>query len=282
MVKILMACLSSFLLLCSGAAQTPSPPPPQQTAQQWEEQFLFMVTPIEEWCGPSKLGTATGFFFFNEERLYLVTNKHVVRDDGTTFFPDKLRIRLHTSASDHTQNGPYDIPLYQNKISTWREKPGVDLAAIELSQTEMSRFVFKAFTPSFFVPANIVIAAGDDVVVIGYPRGFSDLLHNYPVTRIGAIASAYPIPFNGQPLFLVDARLHPGTSGSPVLMKPSSILRTQTGTLHPGGETTYFLGVNSGEVIFPGESSGLNGVWYASEVQTITASSFKSATFAQP
>src|SRR2546426_815134 len=26
---------------------------------------------------------------------------------------------------------------------------------------------------------------------------------------------AYPIPFNGQPLFLVDARLHPGTSGNP-------------------------------------------------------------------
>jgi hypothetical protein len=156
------------------------------------------------------------------------------------------------------------------------------LATIELSQTDMSRFVIKAFAPSFFAPADIVIAAGDDVDIIGYPRGFSDVLHNYPVMRTGAIASAYPVPFNGQPLFLVDARLHPGTSGSPVLTKPSSILRTQTGMLHPGGETTYFLGVNSGEFIFPGESSGLNAVWYASEVQVITTSSFQTATFADP
>ncbi len=241
-----------------------------------------MVTPTEQWCGPSLLGTATGFFFFNENRLYLVTNRHVVRDDDKRYFPDKLRIKLHTNASDHTQNSFYDIPLYRNRISAWREKPGIDLAAIELSQTDMSRFVLKAFTPSFFVPPNIVLAPGDDVIVIGYPRGFADPLHNYPVMRTGAIASAYPMPFNGRPFFLVDARLHPGTSGSPVLMKPSSFLRTQTGTLHPGGETTYLLGVNSGEVFFPGESSGLNGVWYASEVQIITTASFQTATFIQP
>jgi Trypsin-like peptidase domain len=278
--RILAFCLSAFFLTSSGRAQTP--PAQRETIQQWEEQFLLMVTPIEQWCGPSKLGTATGFFFLNDNHLYLVTNRHVVREDNSTIFPDKLRIRLHTNAADHTQNSSYDLPLYKNGISTWREKPGVDLVAIELSQTEMSRFVIKAFAPSFFAPADIVIATGDDVVVIGYPRGFSDVLHNYPVTRTGAIASAYPIPFNGQPYFLVDARLHPGTSGSPVLTKPSSTLLTQTGLLHPGGVTTYFLGVNSGEVIFPGESSGLNGVWYASEVQIITTSSFRTATFADP
>ena len=280
--RVAVFCLSGSLLAFSGRAQTPSPPPPQLTVQQYEEQFLLMVTPIEQWCGPSRLGTATGFFFINENRLFLVTNRHVVRDESTSSFPDKLQIKLHTNAVDHTQSAYYNIQLYRDGISTWREEPGVDLVAMELSQVDMSRFVIRAFTPSFFVPANIVVATGDDVVVIGYPRGFSDTLHNYPVTRTGAIASAYPIPFNGRQLFLVDARLHPGTSGSPVLTKPSSVLRTQTGMLHPGGETTYFLGVNSGEVIFPGESSGLNGVWYASEVQSITSPSFKTATFADP
>src|SRR6266480_4187459 len=32
----------------------------------------------------------------------------------------------------------------------------------------------------------------------------------------------------------------------------------------------YFLGVNSGEAQFPGGSSGLNSIWYASEVLDLT------------
>ncbi len=241
-----------------------------------------MVAPVDEWCGPSRLGTATGFFFLNENRFYLITNRHVVRVESTNFSPDKLQIKLHTNNADHTQNSLYDIPLYQNGKSIWREKPGVDLVAIELPQKDMSRFVFKSFTPSFLAPANIIIAPGDDVIVIGYPRGFSDVLHNYPVMRTGAVASAYPTAFNGLPFFLVDARLHPGTSGSPVIAKPSSIWKTTTGTEVSGGIITYLLGVNSAEANFGGESSGLNAVWYASELMTITAASFETTTFADP
>ena len=278
------ALLILALIFAVDTVTTPSPSPQQGTAelspQQFLEQLLFVVAPIEQWCGPSRLGTATGFFFVNEERLYFVTNRHVVRDEEHRLYPDKLRLRLHTNVQDHTQNDNYDISLYRNGISVWREKPGLDLAAIEIPRNDVERFVIKALPPSLFAPTDLVIGPGDDVIIIGYPRGFSDTLHNYPVIRVGAVASAYPTPFQGKPLFLVDARLHPGTSGSPVLAKPSTTWRTLQGT-SVTGLSTFFLGVNSGEFFFGGESLGLNGIWYAAEVQAITISSFRTASFPQ-
>jgi hypothetical protein len=196
--------------------------------------------------------------------------------------PDRLRLRLHTNSLDHTQNADYDVALYRDHKSIWREKPGVDLAAIELPQEQMrGRFVLSAIAPNFLPPANLVVGAGDAVLIVGYPVGFSDSLHNYPVARTGAIASQYRLAFNGQPYFLADAHLHPGTSGSPVLLKPSPLIPTLE-TTRVGDFSIFFLGVNSGEVVFPGGSSGLNAIWYADEVEKITAASFQSQVFQQP
>jgi S1-C subfamily serine protease len=143
----------------------------------------------------------------------------------------------------------------------------------------MSHYQFVSMGTNWFPPDNLIIAPGDELMVIGYPLGFYDSLHNYPIVRTGAVASAYPIPFQGKPLFLVDARLAPGTSGSPVITKPSIVQRTSTATMY-GTTAVYFLGVNSAEVSPSG--TGLNTIWYAKEVKTITDPSFKTATFPQP
>jgi len=278
-ITTLMFALLSCVMI--ARTQTSQPPQPSLTLQQYLEQFFLMVAPIEGWSGATRLETATGFFFTNDNRLYLVTNRHVVRNDQNRFFPDKLSIHLHTNRQDNTQNADYDIPLYRNKTSVWREKAGVDLVAIEIPTNDMSKFVIVAISPTWLPPEKLAIAPGDDVMIIGYPLGFSDSLHNYPVVRTGAVASAYPVPFQGQPYFLVDARLHPGTSGSPVLTKPSSIQRTSTG-INFGDTTVYFLGVNSGEYNLNGVSSELNLVWYASEVKAITDTSFQTVTSLQP
>jgi hypothetical protein len=246
------------------------------------DQVFLIVAPIEVWCGPSRIATATGFFFTNESKLYLVTNRHVVRDELNRLFPDKLRLRLHTNAQDHTQNADYDVPLYRDMKSVWREKPGVDLVAIELPMQEMmSRFVLIALAPSLLPPRDLVVGPGDELLIVGYPRGFSDLVRNYPIVRMGAVASSYPTPFRGQPYFLIDARLHPGTSGSPVFAKPTNIQRTSSMTL-VGEYKMFFLGVNSGEINFGGESSGLNTIWYAAEVVALTESSFHWQPLQQP
>jgi hypothetical protein len=285
-VRASLLVLSISLLLVSVC---PAQAPPEQSNVQTMEQFLdqiwLMVAPIEMWSGPSKLGSATGFFFENDGKLYLVTNRHVVRQDdparGEHIFPDKLTLLLHTNPQDHTQNTNFDVPLYRDKKSLWREKPGIDLAAIELPVTDMHRFKFISMDQKFLPPDDVLLGAGDEVLIVGYPFGFSDTLHNYPVVRTGMVASAYPLPFGGQSFFLVDARLHPGTSGSPVLTAPTGMLKTETAT-RIADFHLYFLGVNSGEEVFPGGSSGLNAIWYSSEVQALTSASFQSRVLPYP
>ena len=58
--------------------------------------------------------------------------------------------------------------------------------------------------------------------MMGYPLGqYYDKENNLPVMRM--VWSQVCIQFlSRQPLFLVDARLHKGTSGSPVLTKEKS------------------------------------------------------------
>jgi len=251
------------------------------TVRQLVDQIPFVVTPIQIWSGSTKLGSATGFFFSNQQHLFLVTNRHVVRKEGDSFYPDTLSILLHTDAQDPSRNEEYRVQLYANRVSVWKEKSEVDLVAIEISQQEVTRFVIKPLSPQWLLPSYLLMAFGEEVIVVGYPRGFSDTLHNYPISRIGAVASVYPVDFNGGPFFLVDAHLHPGTSGSPVLLKYAPLRSATTGGAIGGG-SMYFLGVNSGEVNFGGDSSGLNAVWYARLVQEITDPGFHSASFLQP
>ena len=104
---------------------------------------------------------------------------------------------------------------------------------------------------------------------MGYPLGqYYDKENNLPVMRNGMVASVYPVPFRGNPYFLVDARLHKGTSGSPVLTKEKSTWIGANGDTVFGGASIYLLGVNSSTFPLPKdiEPLGLNAVIFASIV----------------
>jgi len=64
---------------------------------------LALVTArIEMFTAATKGGTATGFFFAtaDQRRLFLITNRHVVKNEGKLFFPDRLKVRLHVDRKD--------------------------------------------------------------------------------------------------------------------------------------------------------------------------------------
>ena len=72
------------------------------------------------------------------------------------------------------------------------------------------------------------------------------------------IASQYGINFNKKPYFLIDANLHPGTSGSPVVNSHHTLFREQ------GSKEGYKLfGIQSAQHLVDGEPLGLNVVWYS-------------------
>lgn len=251
------------------------------------------VTYIEQFKDGSKIGSATGFFYLRDRyRGFLVTNKHVVKNEEEGILPDTLKLLLHVNHRNIRLNDTVDIPLFDKSGNPlWKEHPEhseVDLALIQLNIDELEkRFVFPFFTAKDFFPRNFALNPGSDVLIIGYPQGFYDKEHNLPVFRNGMIASVYGIPFNGSPCFLTDANLHPGTSGSPVVTKPKNNYTNSEGrTILIGGEQYFLLGVHSGTYSIKfaedvEESLGLGIAWYIDLVDEISAL-FKPAYFNTP
>jgi hypothetical protein len=54
------------------------------------------------------------------------------------------------------------------------------------------------------------------ILFVGYPNGMFDHKHFTPIVRQGAIATPPELDFNDEPVFLIDASVFPGSSGSPV------------------------------------------------------------------
>ena len=58
----------------------------------------------------------------------------------------------------------------------------------------------------------------EDVLFVGYPNGMFDKANNLPVARRGITATPATVDYGGRPVFLIDASVFPGSSGSPVFL----------------------------------------------------------------
>jgi S1-C subfamily serine protease len=238
--------------------------------------LVLTVAPIQVIQAGAVVATATSFFYANKEKdaYFLVTNRHVV--EGAEAQPvkyDALRLKLHIDPSDISKNATVDLPLRRDSGTLWKgfNDPQIDLAVLPLDKAIMGKYLIRAFSAGVLPPPDLQIGVGEEVLVVGYPMGFHDDLHNLPIFRSATVASVYPVPFKGKPFFLADSLLHPGTSGSPVVLKPSTIIHKKGGTSFMSAPTTYFLGVNSGEWTVRGTGLGLNAVWFARLVEELTS-----------
>jgi hypothetical protein len=64
---------------------------------------------------------------------------------------------------------------------------------------------------------KIKVEVSDGVLVIGYPNGYYDEVNLFPIVKSGIVASMWGRNFKGEPCFLIDSRLFPGSSGSLVV-----------------------------------------------------------------
>jgi S1-C subfamily serine protease len=249
----------------------------EPTAIMALNEILLTVTLIVQLRNGGVIGSASGFFYTQSDHLYLVTNKHVVRGEKTA--PDALRLRLHTGANDVSKNADYDVPVFKGRKPVWREHPtakDADVAVVPLDLTDLQkRFIVKAWAKERLFPKDLRLDPGEHVFVIGYPLSFHDVKHNLPIFRNAMVASTYRVPFQGAQLFLTDANLHPGTSGSPVITKPKSAWVDEKGnTRIVTGTVYYLLGVHSGVVdpkVTGGVALGLGAAWYAELIDEILA-----------
>jgi hypothetical protein len=238
------------------------------------DEALFGVTRVLTFAGTSGLTEASGFFFERDARLYLVTSRHVLFDTPSRHSPDRIEIEMHTDARDLTQIARLSILLHRDGVATWHQASDsggeIDVAAIQIDRDAMPKgCVLQPFKPQHLVVGFDQFDVGDRLAIPGFPLGFFDTVHHLPVVRQASIASFYGIRFQGQGLFLTDARMHRGSSGSPVLARLEG-----DGAVHPRWS---LLGVHSSRMdmatrdVVLDESLGLNCAWYADVLMTLTA-----------
>jgi S1-C subfamily serine protease len=213
------------------------------------------------------LTNATGFFFSRGEHLFLVTSRHVVRDESSQHFPDAVRIALHVDPGNVARLTDFEIPLYREGQPVWRQgndsAGDIDIAMIELDRSALpADLAHRAFTADH-LPGDQGVEVGTPLLIVGFPLGFQDALHQLPVARHAILSSCFDLRFQGEGYFLTDARTHRGMSGAPVVTRMASPADGAAGL------PWMLLGVHSARLDVGtrdanvDEGLGLNCAWFA-------------------
>lgn len=238
------------------------------------EPILLTVARLCTYERTRPLTNASSFFFERDGRLYLVTSRHVMRDEPSKHFPDRLEIELHTDLGNLASSTGFSIPLYREGKSLWRQGEDaageIDVAVIEIDRGALPETtIYSAFTPEHLYRPERQIEIGTPLLVVGFPLGFHDGLHHLPVARHAVIASSFGMRFQGLGYFLTDARTHRGTSGAPVVMRSPEATSNGLGWI--------LLGVHSARMDIgtrdrqEDEALGLNCAWYGDILLTLTS-----------
>ena len=231
------------------------------------------------------------------QNLWLITNRHVAlpRREDKELLPSSLTFFLRRANADETLAWH---PITLDRAALLKRlrlhpNPVVDVAAVDVldlvgaelkARTDL--LPWRAVSREYFVGQNkINVEVADDVIVIGYPRDFYDQVNLYPVVKAGIIATKWGANFNGQPRFLIDAKLFPSSSGSLVVSKPRNFTFENGKFLTSDQKHYAFLGVLSSakmlrprpvelENLIVQEKLGydLAEVWYAAVVEEIVQS----------
>ena len=85
------------------------------------EPILLTAANVLTFKGQCRLTNASGFFFEREERLFLVTSRHVLMDAPGKHFPDRIEIELHVNPRNLAESTGFSIPLYREGVAIWRQ-----------------------------------------------------------------------------------------------------------------------------------------------------------------
>lgn len=203
------------------------------TPASFTESLMFATLRVETRNAENTLGVGTAFFFETElsnDRVLqlLVTNRHVVEGAVTAI----LRFHLAKSSTEFAPSrevftlavGEPSIPF----ASLWvpHPDPSVDLCALPLSglfghlRAQKKRLYFQSVDKSFTYDNRALeaLTAVENVIMVGYPIGLDDDVHNLPLVRSGITATHPAVDYRGRKQGVVDMACFPGSSGSPVFL----------------------------------------------------------------
>lgn len=220
-------------------------------SQRASDRIVFCTTRINVDRNDGCEITGTGFFYSYKKHVYLVTNKHLLKN------AEKIEFKLFTQ----DKNGKLDYSSlatvrldgdYLQKYSCGHPSKKVDIQVVNLSKCqadkEPDRGLFIAVMEENLIPDQKGLEdlfAIERVVFVGYPNSMWDEVNHLPIIRSGTTASLLTIDFNGEPKFLIDASVFQGSSGSPVFINDDGSYSDRKGS-YLGPSRTLFLGVISG------------------------------------
>ncbi|MDD5634121.1 MAG: serine protease [Candidatus Omnitrophica bacterium] len=200
-------------------------------AMTLSEQLFFATVRIEtektDEQGKEVLEVGTGFVVEyawdkNKKRYFLVTSKHVVKGAkmGRFFF-----LKAENNKPVLGENYKVEIDLFESR---WflNKNPNIDVAVMPLDvilqkmKKRSWNIFFKSITENISMNETNIkdLDAIEEIIFVGYPSGLYDLKNLLPIARRGITATPLSVDYFGLPLFLIDASVFPGSSGSPVFI----------------------------------------------------------------
>lgn len=246
----------------------------------------FTSAPITLKFNNDIIGYATGFFYRFNDKIYLVSNWHVLSGrnphnsqplDSNGCIPDKIDIIVHKSIFSNYLPIRYD-KSENHSISLEKTKflqhplfgQDVDVAIIEFKKGSKLAYGSDILCINDIQQnKNIDNSVGDDVFILGFPIK-SQRTNNFCIWKRGSIATEYSINYRNKESFLVDSITKSGMSGSPVIFMANNF-RTLNGSMSIStSPVTKFLGVYSGrEPSADGSVPQLGLVWKAKYIEEI-------------
>jgi hypothetical protein len=211
---------------------------------------------------------ATGFLLMVKDRIYFITNNHVVGGEhmqreyhriyGKLMPPDsmpnQLVVRFPTdelskfvpyniSINDAPDAVPY-IKFYENELNP---SSILDIVAIDITKLRMPADpLITFFRPQDFND-SLILNVTEPLFVVGFPGEFQGRIP-YPVYKSATIASEPNLIAAGESIFLVDATTRQGMSGSPVVFYGTRI-RTATRISERISPVRYLIGIYSAQIM---------------------------------
>lgn len=192
------------------------------------------------------------------ESIWIVTNRHILlpKIDEKEIIPDSFTFNLRKIVNHGVVWEPVILNATElRKRARLHTDPQVDVAMIRVDDLLKDRlgtgneYMQWSAVSEEDLPGNnnIHVEVADDVVIIGYPKGFYDEKNVFPIVKSGIVASRWGLNFNDLPVFLIDAKLFPGSSGSLVITKPIDSVVVDGTPMYAKEKQFGFLGVYSGE-----------------------------------